>query len=363
MKFDSTKINYISNIENTTHKKEKSQIKKIYNYGLALLKCYLAFLVIISHNFSPRTTKNKVIIYIYANRRFAVPCFFIISFILMSKNLLSLNLKIIIKRIIRLLIPYIIWPIIILIINHIYNKIYNTKLPDTFEDLKIQLIWGSRYIHQFWFLWALISFTLFFVIIILIFKDNSMFMLQIIGLLFYFAQYSGYHYNKVFLKYPAYNKRLAVLFFETVPYSVTGFSLGFYKIVSYLQNFKTKTFTLSYLVYILVTRYNIFSNLKGVGYQGIYLNIKSVCIIFVFSLFPSANIKNKYIIKLLNLLTNHTGGVYYLHVSIHSYCINFFDSIKYRTFFGMIINYIICYFICFLGIIIFGKTPIKYLFC
>ena len=98
-------------------------------------------------------------------------------------------------------------------------------------------------------------------------------------------------------------------------------------------------------------------------FQGIDLIIQSISIVFIFSLFPSEKIKNEFISKFLIIITNYTAGVYYLHVPIHWYFEDYIDSIKNRTFIGAIINYLICYFICFIGIKIFGKTPIKYLFC
>ena len=60
----------------------------------------------------------------------------------MCDNLLSLNIKQLLKRVIRLLIPYIGWSIIILKINNFFNKKYNTKFTDSYEELKIQILWG-----------------------------------------------------------------------------------------------------------------------------------------------------------------------------------------------------------------------------
>ena len=98
-------------------------------------------------------------------------------------------------------------------------------------------------------------------------------------------------------------------------------------------------------------------------YQGINLNIQCICLIFIFSLFPSDKIKNKYLAKFLTQITNYTGGVFYLHVTVRDYCRVILDRVKSGTFSGVVIVYLICYFICFVGTIIFGKTPIKYLFC
>ena len=109
--------------------------------------------------------------------------------------------------------------------------------------------------------------------------------------------------------------------------------------------------------------HKVFINKNGVIYNGINLNIQSMCLIFTFSLFPSDIISNKYISQFLILITNYTGGIYYMHVPIRKYLNYFSDNIEKGTFLGQIMTYCIIYFICFIGTLIFGKTPIKYLFC
>ena len=99
-----------------TSKPEKHDsitIIKPFNYGFAILKSILAFLVIIAHQFKSNSTQNKLILNITRERYFHVPCFFIMSFYFMFNTLYSLNPKKIFIRIIRLLIPYIGWPLII----------------------------------------------------------------------------------------------------------------------------------------------------------------------------------------------------------------------------------------------------------
>ena len=63
----------------------------------------------------------------------------------MHNNLLSLKPKIILNRLMRLLIPYGGWPIIIWIINHYWNKKYNSNFAVSFEELKLQLLWGHNF--------------------------------------------------------------------------------------------------------------------------------------------------------------------------------------------------------------------------
>lgn len=129
-----------STIPQNLEKKTAKNIK-VYNYGLSILKSYLAFVVIVSHQFSRRTTKNKIIITIDDNRKIHVPSFFIMSFYFTYHTLLSLNIKKLFSRLLRLLIPYIIWPIILLQINREYNHKFHKNLKESIEELKFQLYW------------------------------------------------------------------------------------------------------------------------------------------------------------------------------------------------------------------------------
>ena len=160
------------------------------------------------------------------------------------------------------------------------------------------------------------------------------------------------------MKYPD----VISLLFESLPYAVTGFALGYYKIIEILHNYKIKTFILSAIIYKIIADYNIFRRIRGLNFQGINLNIQSICVIFIFSLFPSDKIKNIYIQKFLIIITNYSAGVFYLHFSVKDYFGIYFDDIKNGTFKGIFINYFICYFVCFIGMKIFGKTPLRYLF-
>jgi len=90
------------------------------------------------------------------------------SFCCICNNLLSLNIKILIKRIERLLISYILSPITIWTINDIlsaifslfflfflYQKfiiIYINRYRCTFQMLEMKLLWGSDFIPQFLYL-------------------------------------------------------------------------------------------------------------------------------------------------------------------------------------------------------------------
>ena len=356
-KYERVEIEYLK-----FHKKEAIFNFKSFNYGLALLKSILAFLVVIEHQFKPYSTKNKLILNVSKNRFFHVPCFFIMSFYFMCNTLFSLDPKKIFIRIIRLLIPYIGWPLITFEINQIFNKLFKTKLCDNYDMLKLQLLVGSGLMGQFWYMWDLISCTIIFVIIIFIFRKHSLFAFHIILFLCYVSQYSGYYYNKYKYKKERYKRDTIARMYEMIPHAVIGLTLSYYNIINTLENIKIKVFIFSILIYNFINDYNVFVIVRGFYYNGIYLSAKSICIIFIFSLFPSDKINNKYLKKFLRIITNYSGGVYYLHVSIMSYFDNFIDEFKKHSFLAVVINYLICYFICFLGNLLFGKTLLKYLF-
>ena len=263
----------------------------------------------------------------FLHRRFHVPSFFIMSFYFMYNNLLTINSIILFRRLIRILAPYVGWPIIIWIMNNILNIILAKKFPDSFEELKFQLLLGNRFIQPLWFNWMLMLITILFYLIIYVSKNQTIFVFLILLIIFYIFQYSGFAYKNHFKKNPSFNFYPAGFFFESFPFAL------------------------------------IFANLNGVRYQGIQLNIRAICIVFIFAVFPSENITNAHIKKLLISITSNSVVVYYLHVPIHFYFIYLFNDIKKRNFLGMIITYLICYFIGFVGMKIFGKTPLKYLFC
>ena len=338
-----------------------NQTKKIY-YGLSILKFLLAFSVVCVHCFDKNSTNNKIILNLTRNRLFYVPCFFIMSFYFNCNNLLSRKRRLLLQRIIRLLIPYIFWPIIIWLINCYFNKKYIKQFPDSYEILKLQLFFGHSYMSQFWFQWNIIVITILLYLIILIFCGQALFILQLLLILSYISQYNGYYYLYVYLKYPKYNRYTFSRIFEMIPYAVTGFTFGYFQIINLLEKNKIKAIILSTIIYNTIIDYNIFRTIYGVTFCGISLNIQSICIFFIFSSLPSFIFKNKNFKQLLTILTNYTGGVYYLHVSIRLYLNLYVKQIKKGTFFGIIIIYFICYIICYFGMQLFKKTPFKYLF-
>lgn len=335
--------------------------QKQYYLGLSILKVLLAFDVIRTHNFKYTSTTNKFILFCMRNRRIHVPSFFIMSFYFMHNELIMLNFNKFIKRIERLLIPYLIWPITIWIINNIFNILFSSNFSSSFKSLKNQILWGNVFIIQFWFQWDLISLTILFNIFLFIFRRNYILIFNLLSLLSYILQYSGYN-KKFYFKLRREKRQCLGRFNEVLPYAVTGFTLSSFKIINKLQNYKVNTLIFSLFIYVFIEKYDIFSKINGVAYAGVKLNISSICIILLFSLTLCENNLNKFIIKLLRHLTNYTAGVFYLHWTIITYLKKHLLIIKKGCFSGCVIIYLICYLISLFGMKLFGKTKLKNLF-
>ena len=216
--------------------------------------------------------------------------------------------------------------------------------------------------NQLWFNWNLIFGTFLFVLIKFIFKKHFIVILQIMLILTYIVQYSGFNYKYIFLRCPFYYRYSIGFIFDSIPCEITGFFLSFYKLFSVVKSQRIKTIIFSLLIYYLFSNFEVFSQREGTPYQGINLNIQSMCIILIFTVLPFDKIEKKSILKLLKIITNHSAGVYYLHISIRFYFADIFKDITNGTFLGNIITYIICYLISYIGTIFFGKTFFRHLF-
>ena len=335
-------------------------MKKNINYGLAVLKSILAFYVIRSHCLPRNSTKNAILFYILVKRRnIHVPSFFIMSFFFNYKCFISNDTKRKVNRFERIIIPYIFWPFIIFPLNFVFGKFFKLKLEYSIKKLIFQLILGRGIINPLWFQLDLILTTFLFYVIIYIFQYSYLYVLQLIMIISYILQYSEYNLHAFAhsiseLKYSLGREIMMI------PLAVTGFILGSSNAIYYIKEYRIKTTISALIIFISVDYFNIFSDIGE--YNGIKLNVLSICLIFIFSLFPFENIKNEYIKKFFDYITRYTAGIFYLHIEVYYILNNFIISIKKQTVQGLLIIYIITYSICHFGILVFGKTKAKHLF-
>ena len=335
-----------------------SNEKKKFNIFLALLRIFLSFNVVTTHCLKPSTFILKYkYLRLLINNHFHVPTFFIMSFYLCQNIFLLKNIRKIKQRFERLIIPYFIWPIIIFIINNYFIRL---NLNTTFYNLKRQLITGHCFMAVLWFQYDLIFTTLLFTIFEFFFK-KPFFLLINLFIFSYFFQYSNLNYQ-IFIIY-SFSLRFPLgRFLEILPFSVTGYIFAFFEIKIFLKKYRKITLYLLLLFFFFITKVKIFINIKGFGYQGFYLLIGSSIIFLISLILPSEKVSNKYIINIIKLISSKTTGIYFLHPAVHHYFGNLIKLIKYKTFYGCIIIYIICLFICLLGIKVLGKTKFRNLF-
>ena len=334
--------------------------KRNIHFGFAILKCLLSFKVISTHCFNKNSSKNKIINFITNDRRLHVPSFTIMSFIFNYNTLISYDTKKKMNRFERLLIPYLGWPIIIYIFNKIFKFTSEFKNLFSFKQLIFQLITGQgQSILHFWYLFDLIATTFIFHIIIINFRKKYLLILNLLLIFSYFLQYSKYSKIMYF-----YTRKILGIARENeiIPFAIAGFTLNSFDIFHKLKRYKLNTLIFCSLIFYLTQDFEIFRKFFGVAYNGVKLNILSICLVISFSFFSFKNIKNKKLLELLKFLTCFSGGVYYLHQAVQFYFKFFILDIKNGTFFGLIINYFISYLISFIGGIFFRKSKVKNLF-
>lgn len=281
------------------------------------------------------------------------------SFYFNYKSLIAKDSKRNYRRFERLLIPYIFWPIIIYSLNNIFSYYLKMQLQCSFKKLIIQLVIGRSIVNTLWFQLDLILTTFLFLLIIYIFKKSYLFVLQNIMILFYLMQYTKI-YNKAF-SYFKLDVQISIgREIMMIPFAVTGFTLAALNIIIILQKYKQKLFIFSLISFFFIDIFNVFFFMGY--YNGIKPNIHSISLIFLFSVFSFDDIKNKYIKILIDYITRYTAGIYYLHMIVHSYLRYYILCIRKKTVGGLFVNYIICYSVCHIGILLFGKTKAKNLF-
>lgn len=328
------------------------------NIGIQILRMIMSFFIILFHCFNIRLTKIQIIIIIYNAGTIYVSTFYLISYFFSYKTLKLKNINGIKLRLERFLIPYIIWPILIFLSNNILNIFGLYINHQNLKDLFIQLITGKRIYAVFWFQCNLIFTFILFSIIALIIQNNFLFTIQIFGIAGYFY-HSLHYYFKLFESCIIEINTLIQAFGKVLFYSSIGLTLASLVDINILKKKRKKAILFSLIGIYLIKD---FSFIKKNLFDLICIinGIAAVSFFILFSMIPDLN--NKKFISMIFKITNYTGGVYYLHVIIWTILSRKMNIFKKRTIDACFLNYIICYFICFIGEKIFSKSKLKYLF-
>ena len=176
------------------------------------------------------------------------------------------------------------------------------------------------------------------------------------GFLSYIIQYSNY--DAYFYQFKRKIRLSIVNTLGILPLCILGLYISSSKITETLKLHRKKVIFFSYLSLYLLIRYKLFNSIGG-GYKGIDYVFPTIFFFFGFYLLPLDNI-NPFLEKTIKIATNYTNGIYCMHYKIITVV-----KTKYKFKGNMrscIIIYLISYFISFIGIKLFRKTKLKYLF-
>ena len=199
--------------------------KKNYNYGVEILRVFLAFMVVIDHFYK---NKKKYIYTLY----YHIPTFFIISFYFTYNTLVSF------------IIPYIAWSIIAWALRNIYYYLFHLNYGHSLELFIKHLVTGHIFIIAFWYQANLILMTILFLIIIFLFKKNRLLIFHILTLIAHILQYSGFNFF-IFKTYLQSHAKLSFgRFVEVFPNAVTGFTFASLIMIEKLKKNRMKAIIL-----------------------------------------------------------------------------------------------------------------------
>lgn len=331
--------------------------KKNVILGIQILRILFSFHILVFHFIRRIKYESKIIQFIIYNVSIDLCTFFIISFYLSYNCFSSRNIIKIKHRFKRLLIPYIIWPYIFFTLKLFTN--YKTQIIQ-FKFLYYQLIIGNGINIVYWFLFNIILISLIFTIIIFLSKRSFLIYLFLIGILFYLLEYYLYY-----SKFLSFFEKIISFPIEHITssylYSLTGFYLSSINFIEKLRIYSIKIIFLC-LLFIYFFIYCIISFKFAPFISIIIIVLSSVSLLTLFILFPFSKLNNSLFGIIIKQLAKYSGGIYYIHVEVGKYLYFFSKENRLRTIYACIINYIICNIICIIGLKIFRKSSLSYLF-
>ena len=331
----------------------KITYRKLY-IGLELLRIFFSFNILVLHCIN-RKIYTKLLNIVKEIVSLGLITFFIMSFYFSYELFSSKNIIKIKQRFQRLLIPYIVWPIFMFI--HKNNILYLLLYKKTYiaKYIFYQFLIGNGIYSVFWFSYNLIFASLILTIIIFITKKNLIILLTT-SIFIYLYISSGYYY-KIFLNF----NWLWYYSIRPLAYTYILMTIGSY--LSSIKIIEKSNANQKYsIIFCLILLILLIIFYKIIRKYLFLLYLFSISLIILFSILPFSKLKFTANIK---QISSYTGGIYYTHVLVYS-LIKKYVIIKYNIVEGTIIiciiNYLLCFIICFIGFKIFKKNKLKYLF-
>lgn len=332
--------------------------KNVPNFGIELLKTIIFFFILVYHCYDQNLNENKILKIILDAIPIYYPTLFLIYYYFSYSHFSTKNISQINKRFLRLIVPYIAWPSIFYIINYLSTDRRTEKY--SLKDLFIQIIIGRGIACVFWYQFNLIIINIIFCLIIFCSKKYHLYIFLAMLLILFNLEYFGL-VEKLFIPYSDNVKRSVGRIARMMIFAIIGFALSSKKILILLKEYRIISICISFSISFLIIFFKLYIS-EIYFYESAFEILSSMSFFIFFYMLPFEKITFGPLIFLIKQITSYSSGIYYLHIKIIEYFKDSFQVFEDKTLIGCALNYIICYFICFIGMKTLGKTNIKYLF-
>lgn len=295
-----------------------------YNYGVALLRTILAFLVVILHVVAREDNPSALANLLLTLSFVAVPIFMMLAFyysakVFESRNVLKEKLP---ARLKRILIPYVFWPIGTYTLYLILDFVFGTSLNEAPSELLWNYViggWGPA--AELWFQWVLFFLTVFFAIVVGLWNKESksikcivVFALSVICIV---MEYTGTNYSF----FMGINERFSFVlgrFIEMLPFAGVGYLLYQWDLLEKCKNHAIISMFSSLVIIGCALVLPVFPMVEGFGYQGLRLMLLAIGMLIFFYSSPWEKMP-EVICRLVKFLGGYAMGVYLTHYMV--YCL------------------------------------------
>lgn len=295
-----------------------------YNIGIAFLRIWMCFEVILAHYWSVSDIRNVpwYLLPFESTRVLAVPVFMIISFYFVEKDFVACDLPRIKRRFKRLLIPHCACGGGYFLLFSVTDSIMGTNwIENGISDLFRQILTGSVWClcPQLWYLEVLVILTALFFFLFYYFPKNiALFLIYVLGLGAIYIQYNGINYN-LFSGLPDDIKYVAGRVSEMLPYAEIGFGMAYYKVGLRKTGNEIQIVLGACLMLSLIYSVDIFSSLStGFVYQGMFYIIAASIVVIIFMVMPFGKIP-MILKKTIVWISRYCFGIFCIHWAVGKY--------------------------------------------
>ena len=327
---------------------------KGFGVGVAILRCYMALIVVLTHLSERMLTPVGGLLRLFDG--FHVPVFMLLSFLMCAKYFLEPTKELIIKRVLRIVIPFFFWGIMGFISMLI---IWNVKI----DTLLWQLLVGLPANSSLWFLAVTLWIAVIFWLIRLVSnKKVFIIVISVIGVLAIASQYTGLNFL-LFDKLPNSPRFAIGRILEMMPYAAMGILVSF--LLPIIKRFGLKEHLIIFISagiilagLLMFDRFIYKDRPQGFGYSGIFMLVGAFFLVTSAFTNPLNFITNHTFKSVIKWITSFTLGVFCMHLVLGPFLEMVFIALSLEIKTGIIgvVTYLVCYLISFLIYLI----PCKY---